>query len=84
MESILDYEIMGNRLWRILALFLIILIALFVKELGGKNLALIIAGAGFISAGAFSPCYWEESQDICSKNSVISSNNRKESLPLQR
>lgn len=31
----------------------IVLIALFIKELGGKNLALLIAGAGFISAGAF-------------------------------
>ncbi len=31
----------------------IFLIALFIKELGGKNLALAIAGTGFITAGAF-------------------------------
>lgn len=31
----------------------IIIIALFVKELGGKNLALIIAGTGYLVSGAF-------------------------------
>jgi len=33
METILDYEIMGNRLWRILALFLLILIALLLGRI---------------------------------------------------
>ena len=31
----------------------ILIIALFVKEFGGKNLALLIAGTGYIAAGAF-------------------------------
>ncbi|HJX72269.1 MAG TPA: glycosyltransferase family 39 protein [Bacteroidales bacterium] len=53
-RMLLGYSEFGIKLFPALAgAASIVVIALFVKELGGKNLALIIAGIAFIASGAF-------------------------------
>jgi hypothetical protein len=53
-RNVLGYSEFGIKLFPALAgVGSILLIALFVKELGGKNLALIIACTGYLASGAF-------------------------------